>query len=64
MFISADGRFTTLTGRCAVQGPDIQPRSTRGVRLLNHIVHAQEQRLQDREAQRLGGLQVDDEVAA
>jgi hypothetical protein len=28
----ADGRFTTLTGRCDVQEPDIQPRSSRGVR--------------------------------
>jgi hypothetical protein len=45
MLILTDERLSTLTGRCAVQEPDIQPRSTRGVRLLNHIVHAQEQRL-------------------
>jgi hypothetical protein len=38
---------TTLSSRSAVQEPDIQPRSTRGVRLLNHFVRPQQQRLRD-----------------
>jgi hypothetical protein len=58
MLILVDGCFTTLNGRCAKREPAIPPRSTHGVRLLNHVVRAQQQGLRNREAERLGRLEV------
>ena len=37
-------------------------RDQRHVRLLNHRVRAQQQRLRDREAERLGGLEIDEQL--
>ena len=54
-----EGRSSTLTGRCAAKEPDIQPRSTRCFWLLNHLVRAQQERLRDRNAERVRGFQVD-----
>src|SRR5438876_1151704 len=60
----ADGRSSTLTGRRVVQEPDIQPRSTRRNRLLNHPVRAQQQRLGNCDPERPRRLQVDDQFIA
>src|SRR4029079_1205339 len=43
-----------------VRGPDIQPRSTRGVRLLNYLVRPRQHRLRYRDTERIGGLEVDE----
>ena len=50
MLILGQGRLSTLSGHCAVQEPDIQPGSTRGVQLLNDLISAQQHRLRDRDA--------------
>jgi hypothetical protein len=54
--------LSTLSGRCAAKEPDIQPRSTRSFRLLNHLVRVRQHRLGDREAQCLRGFQVDHQL--
>src|SRR5450755_1709575 len=51
---------STLTGCCAVEEPDIQSRSFPAVRLLNHLIGAQQQRLRDRQPEHPRSLQVDE----
>ena len=39
--------------------PDVQPRSSCNVRLLNHLVRTDQKRLRDGDAERLGRLEID-----
>jgi len=54
--------LSTHCGHCGAREPDIQLRSTGCFRLLNHLGRAQQQRVRNREAERLGSLQVDDQA--
>jgi hypothetical protein len=61
MLILDQGRLSTLTGHHAVRVPDYSSAMhSCGVRLLNHLVRANEDGLRDRKAERLRGLQIDD----
>src|SRR5438093_12328681 len=53
------------SGRYPLLGPDFHRLDRTSLRLahsLDHLVGAQEERLGDRQAKRLGGVQIDDEI--
>src|SRR6266705_6912607 len=54
--------YSTLISRCDLQEPDIQPRSSGGVLLLNYLVRAQQHVLRNDDSERLRGFEVDDEL--
>ena len=57
----ADGRASTKQTVICGEGRETGGR-TGAVALLNHLVRAQQQRLRDGQAERLGGFKIDDQV--